>query len=199
MQPSIRPLFDRWWVPVARGLLAIVFGIFAALIPQPTLRVLLMLFGAFALLDGMASLGSAVGSSAWGWQLFGGLLSIVTGAVTVLRPSSTAFALVVLIACWAIARGVLDIAMALSLPDALARRCQWLLALSGIASVLFGFFVALWPLLGVLSIAGVIAGFAILLGTTLIAAGVRQRSLHRHSLHTPRSPDDMGLHPVGRG
>jgi uncharacterized membrane protein HdeD (DUF308 family) len=178
-------LLDRWWVLVVRGLLVITFGVLAAILPQVTMVVLLMLFAAFVLLDGIVSLASAIGSRDRGWQLFGGLLSVAIGILIVLWPVSAGFALIILIAAWAITRGAFDIAAALALQGEIASRFEWLLLVSGVASILFGFFVALWPLLGAVAIVGLIAAFAIFLGITLVAAGLRQRSLRRHYLGPP--------------
>jgi uncharacterized membrane protein HdeD (DUF308 family) len=178
-------LLDRWWVLVVRGLLALAFGVLAASLPQVTIVVLLMLFAAFALLDGIVSLASAIGRGDWGWQLFGGLVSIAIGVLTVLRPVSARFALIILIAAWALTRGVFDIAAALTLRGEIVSGFEWLLIVSGLVSILFGFFVALWPLLGALAIVGLIAGFSIFLGVTLVAAGLHRRSLRRHYLGPP--------------
>jgi uncharacterized membrane protein HdeD (DUF308 family) len=178
-------LLDHWWVLVVRGVLAIAFGVLAALLPQVTIVVLIFLFAVFAFLDGVVSLVSAFGKRDWGWQLFGGLLSIALGVLTALWPISAGFALVMLIAAWAIVRGVFDIAAAITLRHELESRVEWVLIVSGIVSILFGLFVAAWPVLGALAIVGVIAGFAIFLGITLVAAGLRFRSLRHHRLGPP--------------
>jgi len=165
-----------------RGVLAIAFGILTAAIPQLTLLVLLMLFAVFVLLDGIVSLTSAMGSRDWDWQLLGGLLGIAIGVVTVQRPIGTGLVVVVLIALWAIVRGLTDIAAVLSSRSGLPSHHQGLPMLSGIVSILFGFFVAVWPLIGALAIADLIAAFAIVLGATLIGVGLRERSVRQASL-----------------
>jgi len=172
-------LLHHWWVLVVRGLLAITFGLLSLLLPQVTIVVLIALFAAFALLDGVVSLVSAIQRRDWGWQLFGGLLSLAIGVLTILWPVSAGLALVILIAAWAIARGVFDIAAAITLRRELQSRYEWLLIFSGVVSIVFGFFVAFAPALGALAIVGLIAGFAIFLGVTLVAAGLRQRNLRR--------------------
>jgi uncharacterized membrane protein HdeD (DUF308 family) len=182
MSAASDSMLEHWWVPVTRGLLAIAFGILAAAIPEITPLVLLMLFAAFVLLDGMVSLASAMGSGEWRWQLLGGLVSIGIGVVTVQRPISTGLVLVVLIALWAIARGLFDIADVATLRGELASRFQGSLMLSGVVSILFGFFVAVWPLLGEPAMSDLIGAFASVLGITLVAAGLRERNLRREYL-----------------
>lgn len=174
-----RSLLRHWWVLVIRGVLAIAFGVLAYLWPQITVAVLVTLFAAFAFLDGIASVVSAARHRHWGWQFFGGLLSIAVGVLVVLWPISAWFALLVLIAAWAIVRGVFDIAAAVALRHELDSRYEWLLVLTGIVSIIFGLFVAVWPLAGTLAVVAAVATFAVLLGVLLVAAGLRQRSLWR--------------------
>lgn len=191
MPPSTRPLLHRWWVPVARGLLAIAFGILTAVISPITQVVLLMLFAAFALLDGIISLGAAIGSRDWGWQLLGGLLSVAIGLVTVLRPINAGLAVVVLVAAWAITRGLVDMVSAVRLQGESSSRPEGPVILSGVISILFGFLVAAWPLIGAFPIADLIAAFASALGITLAATGLRERSLRRTQLGS--APDNVML------
>jgi len=180
--PRTNSLLRHWWALIIRGLLAIAFGLLAIILPLATIVALIALFAAFALLDGFTSLGSAIASRDWGWQLFGGLLGIAIGVLTILWPASAGLALIIFIAAWALTRGVFDIAAAVTLRHELDARLEWMLIVSGIVSVVFGLFVAAWPVVGALAIIGVIAGFAIFLGLTLVAAGLRQRRLHRSNV-----------------
>ena len=178
-------LLRHWWVLVIRGCLAIVFGVLALLLPNVTIVALLALFAVFVLLDGFTSLASAIANRDWGWQLFGGLLSIGIGVLTLLRPASAGLALIILIAAWALMRGIFDIAAAATLRHELASRTEWLLLVSGVVSIVFGLFIAARPVLGVLAIIAFIAGFAIFLGMLLIAAGLRELRLRRHFMGSP--------------
>jgi uncharacterized membrane protein HdeD (DUF308 family) len=174
---AMRSRLDHWWVFVVRGLLVIAFGLLTLLWPAITVLVLIALFATFCVLDGVTSIISAVQRKDWGWQFFGGILSIVVGFLAIMWPASAGFALIILIAAWAIMRGVLDISAAISLRRELNKQLEWMLIISGIVSILFGLLVALWPVAGILAIIGMIAGFSVFLGVTLIAAGLRQRSL----------------------
>ena len=177
--PQTHSLLSHWWALVIRGVLAIVFGVLAVAWPHITIIALIAIFAAFALLDGFTSLASAITNRDWGWQLFGGLLSIAIGVLTIAWPASAGFALIIFIAAWALVRGVFDIAAAITLRHELNRGFEWLLVLSGIVSILFGLAVAVWPVLGAIAIIGMIAGFAIFLGILLVAAGLREYQLQR--------------------
>lgn len=177
--PQSHSLLRHWWALIIRGILAIAFGVLAVALPHITIIALIALFAAFALLDGFTSLGSAIANRDWGWQLFGGLLSIAIGVLTIMWPASAGFALIIFIAAWALVRGVFDIAAAITLRHELASSFEWLLVISGIVSILFGLAVAAWPVLGAIAIIGVIAGFSIFLGILLLAAGLREWRLQR--------------------
>lgn len=170
-------LLADWWAVALRGALAILFGVLAILWPGLTLLALLALFAAFAILDGITSIVAAVRRRRWGWPFFGGLLSLAIGALTVLWPAAAGLALVILIGAWAIVRGVFDIAVAISLRREIDY--EWFLGIAGLISILFGLFLVIWPLAGALAIVGVIAGFAIVLGTLLLFSGIRMRNLQR--------------------
>ncbi len=174
-----RSLLRYWWVLVIRGVLALGFGVIAFLWPQITIAVLVTLFAAFAFLDGIASVISAVRHRHFGWQFFGGLLAFAVGILVILWPISAWFALLVLIAAWAIVRGVFDIAAAVALRHELESRYEWLLVLTGIVSIIFGAFIVVWPLAGSLAVVAAVTAFAVFLGVLLIATGLRQRSLWR--------------------
>jgi len=170
---TAHPLLDQWWALFVRGLLAIAFGMLALLWPGVTFVVLLAMFAAFSIADGIVSLiGSARGRS-WGWPLVGGLLGIAVGILTIAWPGTAALALVIFIGAWAIARGILDIALAIALRGALGY--EWVLGLSGVISILFGYFIVLWPRAGVVAVVAYVAGYAMLTGVLLIAASLRQR------------------------
>jgi uncharacterized membrane protein HdeD (DUF308 family) len=173
----LRSSLDYWWVLVVRGALAVLFGVLALAWPHITVVVLIALFAAFAFLDGISSIISAAQRRDFGWTFIGGILSVILGVMAVLWPVSAGFALVLLIGAWALVRGVFDIAAAFAMRHELASGFEWMLVISGIVSIIFGLFVLLFPLAGAFAIVGVVAGFAIFLGVTLIAAGLRQRAL----------------------
>jgi uncharacterized membrane protein HdeD (DUF308 family) len=93
--------------------------------------------------------------------------------LTIAWPGAAALALVIFIGAWVVVRGVLDIALAIALRGALGY--EWLLRLSGGISILFGYFIVIWPRAGVVALVAYVAGYAILTGVLLIVASLRQR------------------------
>jgi uncharacterized membrane protein HdeD (DUF308 family) len=174
----LETLSRYWWAVVLRGVAAVLFGVMALIWPGITLFVLVALFGAYALVDGVITLATAFGGNreragSRGWLIAQGIAGIIIGILTFAWPGVTALALLWLIAAWAIVTGVLEIVSAVRLRREL--RHEWLLALSGALSVLFGILLAVWPAAGALAVVTQIGIYAIVLGAALVALGVRMR------------------------
>ena len=172
-----RLLARSWWHLALRGVAALAFGVLALLWPAVTLLFLVALFAAFALASGAATLAGALRHRAepgW-WLLFLlGLASVAAGIVALFYPRITAFVLVVVMGVNAIFSGVLDISMAIRLRREI--RGEWLLALAGAVSIVFGAFVLTFPGTGALALVWLIAFYAIVLGALFLALGLRLRS-----------------------
>ena len=139
-RPMLHALAKGWWLLLLRGIAAIVFGVLAFLWPGLTLVTLVLLYGAFALVDGVLSLVAAFTGSAkpiptW-WLVVVGLLGIAAGAVTFLWPGITAVLLVLFIGAWALVHGIFEIIGAIQLRKEIDN--EWMLILGGVLSVLFG-------------------------------------------------------------
>jgi len=177
---GILGLFTRsWWVVFLRGLVAIVFGILAFAWPGVTLATLVLLFGGYVLLDGIFSLFAAISGwrhrEDWWLLLLEGVIGIWAGTVTLRTPAITAVMLVLFIAVWAMATGVLRIVAAIRLRKEISGEV-WL-AFSGLASVVFAFMIMLRPGAGALALVWMIAGYALVLGASLVMFGLELRSL----------------------
>lgn len=172
-------LARNWWALALRGVAAVLFGIMAFAWPGMTLGVLLLLYGAYALVDGVLAIIAAVaGRTSWmpWWALLlEGVLGITVGILTFAWPGITALVLLYLIAAWAVATGVFEVAAAIRLRREI--RGEWLLALSGVISVLFGIALAINPVGGVLAVVWLIGAYAIAFGVLLIALGFRLRGV----------------------
>lgn len=173
-------LARHWWVMLIRGIAAVLFGILAFMWPGITLLVIALLFGAYALVDGATALGLVAGGSVGrGSRLpfvVVGVLGIIAGLVAFLWPGITAMALIIVIAVWAIIRGVLEIIAAVELRKAI--RHEWLLGLAGAMSIVFGVLVLLYPGPGAVVIAWLIAAYAVAAGIVMIFLSLRLRRIN---------------------
>ncbi|HYY12928.1 MAG TPA: DUF308 domain-containing protein, partial [Chthoniobacterales bacterium] len=119
----------NWWLLAVRGLIAVLFGVLAFIWPGATLITLIWLFGAFALVNGILSLVLAAKTPKdypkLGSLILGGLLGILAGLLAFVMPGVTALGLVILIAAWAIATGVMELIAAIRLRKIVSN--EWLL------------------------------------------------------------------------
>ncbi|HEY3065106.1 MAG TPA: HdeD family acid-resistance protein [Methylomirabilota bacterium] len=172
-------LAQNWWAIVLRGVFAILFGLSAFLWPGMTVVVLVLLYGAYALADGImavawAFVGRRLGAFPWGVFL-AGLTAIAAGLVAFLWPGVTALALLYLIAVWAIVRGVFEVVAAIHLRRELEH--EWLLAAVGVLSILFGVVLIVAPGAGALALVWWIGAFAFVAGILMVSLGFRLRAL----------------------
>src|SRR5919106_5390344 len=171
-------LARNWWLVVLRGVLAILFGITAFVWPQVTLVILVWMFGIYALVDGLVSVGTGLSRSKdsprWWAFLVEGLVSIVAAVIALIWPGLATLAIVLLIAGWAVLTGILEIIAAIRLTHEINN--EWLLALGGIISIVLGVFLFLQPFAGGVAIVWTIAAYAIIFGVLLIALGFRLRN-----------------------
>lgn len=181
-RPILHVLARGWWVLLLRGIAAIVFGVLAFAWPGLTLVTLVLLYGAFALVDGIISLiaaftGGAKPVPTW-WLIVIGLIGIAAGIVTFLWPGMTAILLVIFIGAWALVHGIFEIIGAIQLRKEIDN--EWMLILSGVLSVLFGVVVLVAPGAGALGLIWAIAAYSILFGITFVGLALRLRR-HKHA------------------
>ncbi len=185
-KPLAGILRRSWWVLLLRGLLAIGFGVAIWVQPAISIAVLVSLFGAYALVDGIFGIGMAIAGRKEHehvWLLvLGGLIGIFIGTVTFLVPHLTAFALLFYIAAWAMATGVLEIVAAIRLRKEIEG--EWLLVLGGLASMVFGMWLMARPLEGALAVLWLIGTFAVTLGIILVGLAFRARSFGKKLEHS---------------
>ncbi len=170
---------SRWWAVLLRGLVAIIFGLLAFAWPGVTLDILVLLFAIYALTDGVFSLFTAIGGHRYRehrWLLaLEGVVGIWAGLVMLRAPAVTATFLVFFISIWAMATGVLRIVAAIRLRKEISGEL-WLV-LSGVLSVLFALMLVARPLVGLVALVWVIAGYALLMGVLEVMLSFELRRL----------------------
>jgi len=175
----IETLKRHWWVPVIRGIAAIVFGVIAFVYPGLTVAVLVLLFGAWVLIDGIFRVIGAIGHRAsdkeWGFDLIIGIVGIIIGFLTFHAPQITALALIIYIAAWALMIGATEIALAIKLRREI--KGEWFLILMGLVSIVFAVMLLWNPAVGAAALIWIMAWYAVILGVLGIIFGFRLRSL----------------------
>jgi uncharacterized membrane protein HdeD (DUF308 family) len=174
---EIASLARNWWVLVVRGVAAIIFGALTFVLPGVSLAALVLLFGSYALVDGVFNIVAAVRRSddarPWWALLLGGIAGIAAGIITFVYPGVTAIVLLYVIAWWAVITGVLEILAAVRLRKQTTG--EWWLAASGALSIILGVLLVAAPGAGALALVLWIGAYAVVSGVLLIALGVRLR------------------------
>jgi uncharacterized membrane protein HdeD (DUF308 family) len=94
--------------------------------------------------------------------------------ITFQAPQITAIVLLLYIAFWAIATGVLRIVMAVRLRNEIEG--EWWMALGGLASVVFGMIMLARPGAGALTLLLFIAAWSIIVGILMVILSFKARS-----------------------
>lgn len=184
---DVESLARNWWALVLRGIAGILFGLVTFFAPGISLAALVLVFGAYAFTDGVFSLVSAVrrrGTEPWWMLLLHGLAGIAAGVVTLIWPGITALALLYVIAFWALVTGGFEIAAAIGLRKVITG--EWLLILSGIASVALGILLVLFPGPGALALILWIGAYALVSGAFLTALGFKLKSWSKGKVVQPQ-------------
>jgi len=186
MFAMIDDVTHHWWVFLIQGLLAVVFGVLALAQPGITLESLILLFAIWVTADGVLALFSSMAAAEarepWWPLVFTGILGIGVGIITFKWPGITALALLALISFWSILRGVLEVVTAVRLRQVIEG--EFWLGLSGVASILFGVALVVYPAAGALAVVWLIGIYAIVFGFTLVMLGFKlkgaQTTVHVH-------------------
>ena len=168
-------LAQYWWLIALRGVLGILFGIIALVVPVATILALVILFSAYMLVDGAFTLYAAYQAARqkkkWGLLVLQGLANIAAGAVAFLWPGLTVLAFVLLLAAWTIVSGCLQLAAAFRIDQG-----RWWFVLGGIASVIFGILLIASPFTGAVVLTWWMGAWAVVFGVFLVVAAFRLRS-----------------------
>ncbi|HMF40439.1 MAG TPA: HdeD family acid-resistance protein [Polyangia bacterium] len=180
-------LASRWGWVVFRGVIGVLFGLVAFARPGAMAFSMVLVFGCYAFISGIATVIAAARSGrageSWGALLLEGLISIAVGAVAVLWPASTALAFVWAIGVWAIASGILEIVSAVRLRKLIAH--EWALGIGGVLSIALGFLMFYRPLAGGLAVVWWLGAYALLFGVMMIVLGFRLRRVAHPRVQIP--------------
>ena len=178
-QPQALPSeTGHWWALALRGAIAILFGLAALLRPDIALEALILLFGAYALVDGVFAIVGIFGGTRGGtprWLLLiEGIAGILAGIIAFVLPGLTALVLLYLISAWAIVTGIFEIATAIRLRQEI--RGEWALIIGGALSVLFGvILIVVSPFAAILSLTWLIGVYAVAFGILMLITAFQVR------------------------
>jgi uncharacterized membrane protein HdeD (DUF308 family) len=202
-----------------RGIIAIIFGILALVWPGITLAILILLFGAYAIIDGIFDIVTAARGSAFQSRellLVEGIVSVIAGGIAFVWPGITALVFLYLLAAWAVVTGVMEVVAAFSSNRSAAaasgapgvartQENDWWLAIAGVASIIFGILVGLQPRFGLLSVIWILGIYALVFGVLFLLRFFQSLAYRRAALEggsvpiQSQSSPAMTMGPMGTG
>jgi uncharacterized membrane protein HdeD (DUF308 family) len=169
-----------WWMLLVRGILTALFGVIALVSPGIALLALVLVFGVYAILDGVAAIvlgiRSRTGESHWGWQIVQGVVSVLAGIVALAWPGITTLALLFVVAFWAIVLGVAEVVQSFAARRDGSNTWGWALA-AGVVNVIFGIVLLVWPVGGILALVWLVGIFTLVAGIATVVWAFRARSV----------------------
>jgi uncharacterized membrane protein HdeD (DUF308 family) len=172
-------LIRNWWLFALRGLFAVVFGVVAFVWPEVTRLALVLWFGAYLVLDAILALVIGIGplrGTRWWPMIVTGLVGIVAGMLVLVWPDTAALTLLYLVAIWAVAKGVLEIAAAIVFRREIEN--EWALGLTGLASITFGVLLVAFPQAGLVGMTWTIGAYSLVAGLAQLVLAFHLRSFH---------------------
>ncbi len=173
-------LARNWWALVIRGVIAVAFGLAALVVPGVVAAALVLVFGAYALVDGVFAIIAAVLALAkherWGLLLLEGVIGIAAGAGAWAFPGLAIVVFITLLAVWAVITGALALAAAFQLDTG---HGNWMMGLAGLLSIVWGVLLWTWPIAGAWVLTIWFGAYALMFGVAMIALGLRLRARHR--------------------
>jgi uncharacterized membrane protein HdeD (DUF308 family) len=166
-----------WGALLFGGVVSVLFGLVALIWPGKTLLIVIAFFGVFILAESIVLIVVTVARrreyERWWIGLVGGVLGLVIGGITLLRPRATTVFLLYLLAAWALITGVLAIVAAIRLRKTIQN--EWYLILSGGVALIFSLIVFMRPVAAAVVMMWIISAFALVFGGLLISLSIRVR------------------------
>ncbi|AHI00112.1 HdeD family acid-resistance protein [Kutzneria albida] len=179
-------LTRNWWLVALRGVFAVVFAVLTLAWPDVTVVALVLLWGVYALVDGLSSLALGMAVRGQRWANVGlGVLGVLAGLLAILLPGVTAVLLLVIIAVWAIVAGLLQLVAAVLLRGVTAH--AWFLIVTGALTLVLGIVLLAHPEVGAVALVTTIAVFALIWGVSLILLALRLRGLGKRLAAAPQA------------
>lgn len=186
-------LASNWWALALRGVVAVLLGLLAFLMPGVTVATLAILLAAYLLVDGVfaivGGIRAARAQERWLPFILEGVISLIAGVIAVAWPAASVFALVWLVAAWSVFTGFAEIMSAWRMHRS---HGKWAWGIAGVLSILFGLLMWVMPAFGLLAIAWSVAGYLIAFGVLALVTAFRLRRCHqdhmRHGDHGTAVP-----------
>lgn len=177
-------LARNWWTLALRGAVAVLLGVLSLLMPAATVATLALLLAVYLIVDGVFAILTGVRAARQRGPalpfILEGVASLIAGVLAAAWPEVTIFALVFIVAAWAVVTGFAEIMGAWRMHRS---HGKWIWGLAGALSLLFGFTMWVLPALGILVLAWTVAAYLIAFGALGLVTALRLRRCHRDGGH----------------
>jgi uncharacterized membrane protein HdeD (DUF308 family) len=176
--------FDRnWWLWSLRGVIALLFGIAALNLQNPTMTAMVLLFSGFMFSDGIFALLTLFArrtDERWSWTVvFEGITGIAAAIAACIIPDMSVLILLAVIGAWGFTTGILKMAVAVRCSKASCVPGSFLFGLAGLGAIVLGFTFTFFPAFSFVSISWMIGAYAVLLGVMMSMEGLRLKRFYR--------------------
>jgi len=179
-----KALASNWKWLLLDGALMLLVGVIALFAPISAVYAMTIVWGAFAFVDGIFSIAAGIGRARkreehWVAMLLRGALGLMAGIVVLVMPVVAAVALTAftwaMISIWTLVTGVMEVVAAIRLRKEI--KGEWLLALSGVVSIIFGLLVPviviMYPQASIVAMGYVIGFWALMHGALTLALALK--------------------------
>jgi uncharacterized membrane protein HdeD (DUF308 family) len=176
-------LKQSWWVLVLRGISAILFALLLLFAPGLTLATgifsFVVLFAVYALVDGISTIVGSVmkREGKWVLLLIFGIISVIAGLAALGNPLFvgvfTITIMVYIVAFKSIVGGIVELFSAWQLRQEIDN--EWILAINGILSLLFGLILLRRPITGIEVLLLITSFYLLMSGVMQIILGFKVR------------------------
>lgn len=176
-------LFKNWWMVALKGLLLLLFGLFAITRPESAIMTLVTYAGIVSLIAGIFLILTALANTnkkGWGWTLAEGIFDIVFGGIILTYPFGSAIASAIIfsifIGFWALLGGFSLIGNAFRIKK--DKGSRWgIILLGGILTTILGWVIISNPLSNSIALTVLIGVFAMLFGVATIIFAFELKSM----------------------
>ncbi len=165
-----------WWLITLRGIFVTIFGIVALFATELAAVGIALYFGVFMIFGGLSLVWSAFTTRKvfdnWKLWLIEGIIDILFGIVVIILPSLTIKVVMIFIALWALAMGIMQLLDAYRIKTHTGLRI-----FNGIMMLVFGGLLLFNPLAGAIAITILIGIFAIVFGLMNIVLSFKIKDL----------------------
>jgi uncharacterized membrane protein HdeD (DUF308 family) len=169
----------HWWLFLIRGILALAFGFALPFFPLAALFTIAILFGFYAILDGIVASYAAFRMShtdgRWVWLTIEGIIGLAAGTYALFAPGVAILALAWLLGAWALVTGILALGSAFTVRRHVANEIFWVLG--ALVSIVFGIGVFFAPAIGAWALIYFLSFYAIVAGFIFISLAMRLRGV----------------------